>query len=343
MISPEEVPPIVPFDALDKCGYQGGSSTSDTLVHESATNLAQLVERARKSLHDAVPVNTRRAYEGDLRRFAAWCTAHGLVAMPAAASTIVLYMRRLADMPCRIATIERALAAIATSHVRAGFRSPWTEAIVDDMRAALRRELGVRPKKKKAAVADVLRQLLAALPSNLLGARDRALLTLGWAGAFRRSELVALDVADVTRVAKGAVVLVRVSKTDQEGRGTEVPIFYSNLAEHCPVRSLDAWLAAAGIADGGIFRALGRREQLGARLSPAAVANRVQHWAKIAGLDWRDYAGHSLRSGFVTTATRERKDRDAIRIVTRHRDPRSLDGYIQLETLHERGAGEGLL
>jgi integrase len=211
------------------------------------------------------------------------------------------------------------------------------------MRAALRRELGVRPRKKRAADDEVLRRLLHTLPDLLLGVRDRALLTLGWCAALRRSELVGLDVADVTRAPKGLVVLVRTSKTDQESRREEVPVFFSNLAEHCPVRSLDAWLAAAGIAADAVFRQLGRRHLIGARLSPEAVLDRVRHYAKLAGLVPSEFGAHSLRSGFMTTAARRGKDLDSIMRTSRHRSDRVARGYIQRETLHERGAGEGLL
>jgi site-specific recombinase XerD len=319
-----------PSDGPDKDGYRDGESATDTLAAVAGTDLAQLVERTRASLRDAVPANTRRAYAGDLKRFTSWCTTMGLVAMPAAPGTIALYMRMLADSGRRIATVERAVAAISASHVRSGVPSPWTSAVVGDMRAALRRELGVRPLKKRAADDDVLRKLLAVLPSTRLGLRDRALLTLGWSGAFRRSELVALNVADVTRAPKGAVVLVRLSKTDPEQRGEEIPIFFSNLAAHCPIRSLDAWLDVSGIDDGAIFRALGRSDRLGERLSPDAVAVRVQHWAKVEGLVWRDYAGHSLRSGFVTTAARRGKDVDSIMVTTRHRSERTVREYVRI-------------
>jgi site-specific recombinase XerD len=315
----------------------------DGLAVGATVLLGPLVERTRQSIRDAVPANTRRAYEGDLKRFVAWCSGAGLTAMPARPETIVVYLRVLADAPHRWATVERALSAICVAHVRAGHPSPWGHPLVDDMRAALRRELGVRPVKKLAADDEVLRRLLAVLPASLLGIRDRALLTLGWAGALRRSELVAVDVAHVTRVAKGIVLLIPESKTDQERRGAEVPVFLSNSGEHCPVRSLDAWLEAAPITEGAIFRVLGREERLGVRLAPAAVADRVRHWAKKAGLDWREFAGHSLRSGFVTTAARRGKDLDSIMVTTRHRSVATVREYVQRETLHERGAGEGLL
>ncbi len=315
----------------------------DGLAAVGAGELAQLAERTARTLKDAVPRNTRRAYEGDLRRFASWCTSAGLTAMPATAGTIALYMRSLADSGRGIATIERGLAAVCTAHVRAGWPSPWVQPVVADMRVALRRELGTRPHKKLAADDEALRRLLAVLPGSLLGLRDRALLTLGWAGALRQSELVAADVEHVRRVPKGLVLLIPHSKTDQEGAGQEVPVFLSNRAEHCPVRSLDAWLTASGITTGAVFRQVGRSGRLGHRLSDAAVADRVHHWAKVAGLDWREYAGHSLRSGFVTTAARRGRDLDAIMVTTRHRSVVTVREYVQRETLHERGAGEGLL
>lgn len=239
-----------PQGAPNTPGYptSEGSSLMVPPAEGTPAALAGLVERARQTVAGAVPANTQVAYEGDLRRFASWCTAVGLAAMPAEAGTVALYMRHLADEGRKVSTIERALAAICTSHVRAGYPSPWSAPIVADMRAGLRRELGVRPTKKRAADDDVLRHLLGVMPDNLLGKRDRALLTIGWCAALRRSELVALDVADVERAPKGLVVLVRASKTDQEARGEEVPVFFSNSAAHCPVRSLDAWLAASDIA-----------------------------------------------------------------------------------------------
>jgi integrase len=212
------------------------------------------------------------------------------------------------------------------------------------MLGALRRELGTRPTKKRAADDDVLRRLLNKVPeTGALGLRDRALLLLCWCGAFRRSELVALDLADVTRAAKGLVVLVRASKTDQEREGEDVPIFHSNDPELCPVRALDAWTTAAGIVDGAIFRRLGRSQQLGDRLAPATVLDRVRHWAKLAGLEPKDFGAHSLRRGFMTTAARRGRDLDSIMRTSRHRSEKVARGYIETATVHERGAGEGLL
>lgn len=319
-------------------------TTALTNAPSLSAELAALVEHTRATLDKAVPQNTRRAYEGDLRRFANWSVALGLEPLPASPATVAIYLRALANQGYKYSTIERALAAICTAHVRAGHASPWMHAHVADIRARLKVELGVRPQKKRAADEEILRQLLSVVPANrLLGLRDRAMLTIGWCAALRRSELVALDVTDVTRAPKGGVVFLEKSKTDQERHGEEVPIFFSNLSEHCPIRSLDGWLDASGIADGALFRQIGRRQELGERLLPAAVLDRVQHYAKLAGLPYRDFGAHSLRSGFATAAARHGKSTDSIQVVTRHRSLTTLLGYIQRATLHERGAGEGLL
>jgi integrase len=319
------------------------SPDKSAIVLGPGSALAGLVERTEQTIADAIPANTRRAYEGDLRRFAEWCTSAGIAAMPSDPRTVALYMRALADVGRKHSTIMRAVGAICAAHTRAGHPSPWTHRHVADMRAALAKELGVRPRKKTAADDDVLRRMLAVLPEGLLGLRDRALLILGWCGAFRRSELMALDVADLTKVPKGLVVLVRQSKTDQERVGEELPIFYSNVAECCPVRSLEAWLTAASIAEGPIFRQLGRRMTLGARLAPRAVWDRVRRYCKLAGLPFKDFGAHSLRSGFISAAAKKGKDLDSIMRTSRHKSERVARGYIQRETLHTRGAGEGLL
>jgi site-specific recombinase XerD len=302
------------------------------------------VARTEQTIADAIPANTRRAYEGDLRTFAEWCNATGLVAMPAMPQTLALFMRARADEGRKYATIVRAVAAICTAHTRAGHPSPWAHPVVADMRDALARELGTRPKRKRAADDDVLRRLIAVIPkTSLLGKRDRALLLLAWCGALRRSEDVAIDVIDLVSAPKGRVLTIGKSKTDQHQHGEDIPVFFSNDPELCPVRALDEWLAASGITEGPIFRQLGRRQVLGERLGAASVRDRVQHWARVAGLAETEFAAHSLRRGFMTTAARRGKDLDAIMRTSRHRSVQVARAYIEVATVHERGAGEGLL
>lgn len=339
----------------DKDSYAPGRIHADIVgvPLDERSDLAPLVERARKSIEDAVPENTRRAYESDLAHFFFWCTARRLSALPASPDVIALYMRDITDegrnptkkRRLKWATVQRACAAVCALHSRPGHGSPWDAAPVAAMRDALSRELGVRPTKKRAIDDALLARLCELAPPSMLGLRDRALLGIGWAGAFRRSELVGLEAADIVeRAKKGIVLLVRTSKTDQESKGELVPIFFGRTEERCPVRSLDAWLEASGITSGPIFRALGRDDRLGnGALAPSAVADRVQHYVKLAGLEWKDYGGHSLRRGYVSTAVREGRSLDAIMVITRHRSHGTVRGYIESETLFERAGGAGLL
>src|SRR3989442_4717742 len=156
---------------------------------------------------------------------------------------------------------------------------------------------------KAPVVVDELRRMVDALPGSTLGVRDRALLLLGFAGAFRRSELVGLDVGDVRQTADGLVVTVRRSKTDQEGAGREVGIPFGSTPATCPVRAVRAWLKARAIAGPALFCRIDKHgRQLPGRLGDRAVARVVQRTARAAGLDADAYAGHSLRAGLATSA-----------------------------------------
>ena len=216
------------------------------------------------------------------------------------------------------------------------------------MRRGIRRELGTAQREAAPLLTPELRRAVAALPATLHGARDRALLLLGWAGGFRRSALVSLDVPDLAfSPAEGIAVTLRRDKTDQEGRGRVLVIHFGSSAEVCPVRSVRsvrAWLDAAGVAEGAIFRAVDRHGRVGAaRLSDRAVALVVQNVAASIGLDAATFAGHSLRAGFATSAVRAGKaDRDVMRQMG-SRSRTVFDRYVRAARLWEDNAAAGLL
>jgi integrase len=195
--------------------------------------------------------------------------------------------------------------------------------------AGIRRVKGTAPatQKKPLLVAD-LERIMAALPENLLGCRDAALLLVGFAGAFRRSELVALDWQDVESAPEGLVVVIRRSKTDPEGRGRRIAIPYGRRL--CPVRALTAWRDLSGGEAGPVFRPLDRhgniREQ---RLSDKAVARVVKRGLEAAGVNAAAYAGHSLRGGFATAAAAGGASERAIMRQTGHRSLPMLRRYIR--------------
>ena len=305
--------------------------------------LAPLVERAQAYAESAKASATVRAYERDWMRFEAWCTTTRARSLPARPATVGVYLAFLADSGKRASTIERALAAIAHAHRAHG--EEWTKGAraIREVLGGIRRRLGVAPRKKAPIVDADLRALVGALPTGLIGVRDRALLTLAWSGAFRRSEVVALKVRDVTFSSEGVIVTLRRSKTDQEGHGTERGIPFASDPNVCPVRALRAWLDVGAIGDGSIFRAVSRGGRVGAALGDRAVARIVKRAAKRAGLDSDRFAGHSLRSGFATTAAMKGRSLDAIMRQTGHRSERVARGYIRHATLFVDNAASGLL
>jgi site-specific recombinase XerD len=310
-----------------------------------ATVLASLeesVHRAKAYAGEAKASNTRRAYEADQRTFRTWCEARGLSALPATPATVAVYLAALADQGRKVSTIERALSGIVAAQRAHGVAWPKGHPQVREVLTGIRRRLGVAPARKAPVGDEELAALVNSLGEDVAGLRDRALLTLGWSGAFRRSELVALDVADIAFQREGLVVTLRRSKTDQEGKGTEKGIPFAGAPALCPVRALRAYLDTAGVADGAVFRAVVRGE-LGARLGGRAVARIVQRSARLAGLDPTRYAGHSLRAGFVTTAAKKGKSLDAIMRQTGHRSERVARGYIRHATIFDDNAATGLV
>jgi integrase len=246
------------------------------------------------------------------------------------------------ERPARaISTIERRLAAIGKAHQLAGLEDPTKDQRVRDAMTGARRRLRTAPTKEKAALAlEDLDQMLRGIPhATHAGRRDRALLLTGIAGAFRRSELVALDAEDIRFVPEGMLVSIRRSKTDQEGQGATLAIAYGDRPDFCAVRSLRTWLNHAEITGGPIFRRIRAGDRLtGDRLTDRSVALIVKRHAEPLGLDPELFAGHSLRSGGITAAVREGHDERELARLSRHRNMDVLRGYIRRESAFEDAA-----
>lgn len=303
--------------------------------------LARLADKAREYIGCSRSENTLRAYRGDWRHFCAWCEGRGLVAMPAAPETVALYLADHAEGEgaLSVGTLQRRLASIAVAHQAAGHDDPTKGAAVKNVWKGIRRAKGTAPKGKAPVLTADLRRMVEELPEGILGTRDRALLLLGFAGGFRRSELVGLDRADVAITVEGAVVTIRRSKTDQEGEGRKVGIPYGSNPDTCPVRALAAWVDAAGIEDGPLFRPVNRHGQVGAgRLSGYAVALVVKRYAEKAGLDAARYAGHSLRAGLATSAANAGASERSIMAQTGHRSAAMVRRYIRDGSLFRENA-----
>ncbi len=316
-----------------------------TLAPAPLTKLEDLVARAHAyATTETRASSTRRAYLTDFRSFEAWCQAQGLVALPATPATVAVYLAALAGQGRRPSTIERALAGIAHVHRLRGWAWHRGQGPIGQVMAGIRRRHGTAPAQKAPLIDADMEAMVAVLGDDLVGRRDRALLTLGWMGAFRRSELVALRIEDVTRTREGLVLRVRRSKGTKEGQGGREGGSYASQAAVCAVRALGAWLEASGIVTGALFRAVDRYGRVHEdALSDRTVARIVQRVAAQAGLDPATVAGHSLRAGFATTAARKGKSLDSIMRQTLHRSERVARSYIRMGGVFDDNAACGLL
>ncbi len=295
------------------------------------TSVAVLA-RAREFAIQAKAASTRRAYASDWADFASWCQAQNRAALPAQPETVALYVTALADQR-KVATIQRRIAAISQAHQFAGHPSPTRDIVLRTVMAGIRRAKGRAQVGKRPILTEDLRLLIAELPDTAAGQRDRALLLLGFAGGFRRSELVGLNVADLNFTRDGLVVQLRRSKTDPEGQGREVGIPYGSNPATCPVRAVRAWADALG-DDGPLFRPINRHGQvLNRRLTDKSVALIVKRWAAAAGIESAGVAGHSLRAGLATSAAAAGVPERAIMAQTGHRSLTTLRKYIRSGSL----------
>jgi integrase len=277
--------------------------------------------------------NTRRAYRFAWADFTDWCSRFHRTPLPASVATIAQYIRVIAEVD-KVSTIQIKLTAISFAHQAAHQPDPTKTIEIDTVMKGVRRTLGTAPDQKAPITRDDLVKMLTALPDTLAGRRDRALLLVGFAGAFRRSELVALDVSHVAFLSDRAVITVARSKTDQEGHGIkkQLPLIGGDL---CPVTALRDWLSAAQIKSGPLFRKVDRWGCVGdKRLNSGTVAQIVKSAARRAGLNPEIVSGHSLRSGFITSAAGLDIAEWKIQQVSTHKSTRVLRGYI-------RNAGQG--
>lgn len=221
------------------------------------TNGADIVppslEQAREFARQSKAENTLRGYRADWREFCGWCESHGVCPLPASPETVASYIAECAGRS-KVGSIQRRLNSIAEAHKAMGAESPTAAGIVRATLKGIRRTLGTASAQKAPTLTDDIRAMVDATGAGLIGARDRAIILLGFAGAFLRSELVSLDIEDCAFGKDGLTVTLRRSKTDQDGAGLRIGIPYGSNPETCPVRTIQAWMEQAGIAGGSLFR-----------------------------------------------------------------------------------------
>jgi site-specific recombinase XerD len=272
--------------------------------------------------------------------FEAWCDEHHLVALPAEPAVVAMYLTDLADSgDFKASTLSRRLVSIAQAHKAGGYKSPTSEETVRLVNAGIRRTIGTAQRAVKPVVTEDLRQMVATCGDDAAGIRDRAMLLLGFAAALRRSELAALNVDDIEQTRDGLVVTLRRSKMDQEGAGRRLGVPYGSRPSTCPVRAYEAWVNAAGLTEGAVFRPVDRHGNVGdERITDRGGALVVKRRAKDAGINPSEVSGHSLRAGLATAAASAGVQERVIAQTTGHKSMTVLRRYIREGNLFNENA-----
>lgn len=275
-----------------------------TVVTSQIYELADMelvAEKAKDYIANAKSKNTRKSYRSDWNDFDRWCRSRGLTPMPASPETIVAYLIEKAET-LKMATLDRRLVSIRQAHSMAGYPFDKGHVMIKETLKGIKNTHGKPQTAKAPILVEDLRAMVNNLSDGLQGTRDRALLLLGFTGAFRRSELVSLKVEDLRFTREGIEIMLRRSKTDQEGKGTTLPIPYGSNPETCPVRSIQSWLEASNVKEGYLLRGINKHGHISEKgMNPASVALIIKRNDHIKDREL-EFGGHSLRAGFCTQA-----------------------------------------
>lgn len=316
----------------------GEKENQPPIATSDAVPIEDLLREAQETANRAIPPNTLRGYRADWFDFSKWCQRRKLRSLPTSPETICAYLVARARTH-KLSSLRRRLTVIGKAHKIRGEPNPVTDERVRKTWRGLRHTKGEAQTRKAPLLVDDLRRMMQALPETLAGARDRAIILLGFAGAMRRSEIVALDVTDLELTKEGFVVWIRRSKTDQTMKGRKIGIPFGQHDSTCPVRSVQRWLEQAQIVDGPLFRKVnrfGRVEKT--RFSPYSVAVIVKAAFKLINRNPGRFGGHSLRAGLATSAAMAGVEERAIQDQTGHKSLKVLRTYIRDGNLFRNNA-----
>jgi len=294
------------------------------------TDIKKLELETIKNLKNSKSTNTLRAYQSDYNDFSLFCSKNGFQAMPTQPKILALYITHLASYS-KYSTLKRRLASISIIHKTKGHYIDTKHPIIVENLMGIKRTNGSNQKGKKPLLISDSKLLINAIDEskekNIRKIRDKALVLIGFAGGFRRSELVDIEYEDIEFVEEGVKIFVKRSKTDQSGEGMTKAIPYFDNINFCPVKALNKWVVEAEIKEGKIFN-----------ISDKSVALIIKKYANYAGLDSNRYAGHSLRSGFATSTAESGAEERNIMAMTGHKSTEMVRRYIKESNLFKNNA-----
>ncbi|WP_324680737.1 tyrosine-type recombinase/integrase [Hymenobacter sp. GOD-10R] len=316
------------------------SSSEIVTTSPALPSLSELAEHTARYVEAGLSgaANTAKAYAGDLKRFGAWCMAHGLEPLPASVDTLAGFVTHLAQTGKKVATIQRHCAAVSKAHALRGLDSPTDDKKFKILLEGISRVKGVRQKQAPAFTLAAFKRIVKSIDAQTVaGQRDKVILLLGFSGAFRRSELSALNIEDLSFAEEGLLVDLKKSKTNQLGENEEKAIFYSPELPLCPIRSLQSWLKTLGRSEGPLLVSLRKNSHLThRRLTDKHVNLIVQRYLGAK------FTAHSLRASFVTIAKLNGADDAEVMNQTKHKTTAMIRRYTRLDNIRQHNAAQKL-
>ena len=312
-------------------------------MNEIITDIKALQEETLLNLQNSKANNTVRAYKSDFNDFGVFCAQNGFKSLPSQPKIVSLYLTYLSTKAVKMSTLKRRLVSIGVIHRLKGYYLDTKHPIIVENMMGIKRRKGSIQKGKKPLLINNLKKLINVIDNKKIEEikklRDRSIILIGFSGGFRRHEIVSLDYEDLDFVQEGLRISLKWSKTDQFGEGSVKGLPYFDNTQYCPVLSIRKWIEISKINSGPLFRRFIKGSKLSDnRLSDQTVALLIKDYLKIAGIESRNYSGHSLRSGFATSAAESGAEERSIMAMTGHKTTEMVRRYIKETNLFKNNA-----
>ena len=307
------------------------------------TDIKALQEETLLNLQSSKANNTIRAYKSDFNDFGLFCAQNGFKSLPTEPKIVSIYLTHLSTRDIKMSTLKRRLVSIGVIHKLKGYYLDTKHPIIIENIMGIKRRKGSIQKGKKPLLINNLKIIINVIDEynnqDIKKFRDRSIILMGFSGGFRRNEIVSLDYDDLDFVKEGLKINLKRSKTDQFGEGSVKGLPYFDNTQYCPVLSLKKWLEISKINSGSLFRRLSKGCKLSeSRLTDQTVALLIKKYLQLAGIDNRNYSGHSLRSGFATSAAESGAEERSIMAMTGHKSSEMVRRYIKEANLFKNNA-----
>jgi len=312
-------------------------------MNELVTDLKVLHEETLNNLKSSKAINTIRAYKSDFKDFAAFCAKHNFKALPTDPKIVALYLTYLSGKDAKISTLRRRLVSIGMMHKLKGYYLDNKHPVIIENLMGIKRTKGSIQRGKKPILINHLKAIINVINEEKIEEikkiRDKAIILVGFGGGFRRTELVSIDYEDLEFVPEGVKITLRRSKTDQFGEGMTKGLPYFTNETYCPVVHLKKWIKISNIKDGPVFRRFAKGCSLTSnRLTDQSVVLLIKKYLELAGIENKNYSGHSLRSGFATVSAESGADERSIMAMTGHKTTQMVRRYIKEANLFKNNA-----